>query len=142
MKKVMVFGAFDGFHPGHLDFFRQARKHGDFLVVSVARDVNIPTFKGSPSMFDENERLDLIRQCGMVDKVVLGDKGNFMKHIAREKPDVICLGYDQWAQEKKLRSDSDSVGLAKTRIVRLAAYKPHKAKAKFLRPGWKKKLPI
>ena len=23
--KIMVFGTFDGLHPGHLDFFRQAR---------------------------------------------------------------------------------------------------------------------
>ena len=39
----MVFGTFDILHQGHLDFFKQARKlvANPFLVVSVARDVNV-----------------------------------------------------------------------------------------------------
>lgn len=138
----MVFGTFDGLHPGHLDFFKQAKKFGDFLIVSVARDNNVPFFKGETSMFDNSERLDVIDQLKIVDEVVLGDKKNFLKHISREDPDVICLGYDQWADEKKLGKALKSVGLLRTKIVRLSAYKPHKAKSKFLRPKWKKKLPI
>ena len=47
MKVVMVFGAFDGFHPGHLDFFKQARAYGDILVVSVGTDRNVEKIKGN-----------------------------------------------------------------------------------------------
>ena len=47
MKKVMVFGTFDGLHEGHLDFFRQAREYGDYLIVAVARDVNVKKIKKS-----------------------------------------------------------------------------------------------
>ena len=42
----MVFGAFDGLHPGHLDFFRQAKEYGDTLVVSVGTDKNVEKIKG------------------------------------------------------------------------------------------------
>jgi len=30
MKKVMVFGTFDIFHSGHINFLEQARQEGDF----------------------------------------------------------------------------------------------------------------
>ena len=46
MRRVMVFGSFDPLHDGHRSLFRQARKHGDELVVVVARDVNIARLKG------------------------------------------------------------------------------------------------
>ena len=32
MAKVMVFGTFDGVHPGHENFFEQAKQHGDYLI--------------------------------------------------------------------------------------------------------------
>jgi len=139
----MVFGTFDGLHPGHLDFFRQAKKFGDFLVVSVARDKVVPEFKGKPAMFSESERFDLVSSCKLADKVVLGDesRNDFYKHVALEKPDVICLGYDQWAQEDDVRKNLDKVGLLKTQIFRLSSYKgkTHKS-SKMKSKIWKKSL--
>ena len=41
MKKVIVFGTFDILHQGHLDFFRQAKQYGDYLIVAVAHDENV-----------------------------------------------------------------------------------------------------
>ena len=41
----MLFGTFDGLHEGHFDLFRQAKKYGDYLVVVVARDVNVKKIK-------------------------------------------------------------------------------------------------
>jgi len=38
MKKVMVFGTFDGIHEGAFGSFLAAKKYGDYLVVVVARD--------------------------------------------------------------------------------------------------------
>ncbi|MBI2582387.1 adenylyltransferase/cytidyltransferase family protein, partial [Candidatus Woesearchaeota archaeon] len=31
MKKVMCFGTFDLLHLGHLNYFQQAKKYGDYL---------------------------------------------------------------------------------------------------------------
>jgi len=36
--RVMATGVFDLLHPGHLYFLTEARKHGDELIVVVARD--------------------------------------------------------------------------------------------------------
>ena len=41
MKRVLIFGTFDGIHEGHLNLFKQAKKYGDYLIVVVGRDENI-----------------------------------------------------------------------------------------------------
>ena len=129
----MVFGAFDGVHPGHLDFFKQAKNHGDFLIVSVGTDKNVKVIKGKPPLFSQKERLRLISSFSIVDKGILGVETNFYQHIKKEAPNVICLGYDQWAAEEDVRLELDRVGLTKTRIVRLKPFKKHIAKSSILK---------
>ena len=129
MKVVMVFGAFDGLHPGHLDFFRQAKKFGDSLVVSVGTDKNVEKIKERKPLFNQDERLDMVRECRIVDNAIIGSEGDFYHHIKIYRPDVVCLGYDQWAKEKDVRLGLDKVGLTKTKIVRLKPYRVERAKS-------------
>lgn len=130
MKKVvMVFGAFDGLHSGHLDFFKQAKNFGDFLVVSVGTDKNVEKIKGKKPLFSENERLELVGQLKIVDKAILGAEESFYEHIKQHTPDVICLGYDQWADEGSVKSELGKVGLVRTEICRLKPYEEHRAKS-------------
>ena len=129
MKRVMVFGAFDGLHPGHLDFFKQAKKYGDFLIVSVGTDKNVAVIKGKKPLFNQKERLALVASVGLVDETVLGAQHDFYRQIKKYAPDVICLGYDQWAMEDDVRVELDRVGLKRTKVVRLKPYKDSKAKS-------------
>ncbi len=134
MRKVLVFGAFDFLHLGHLYFFRQARRFGDVLVVVVARDGNVLKAKRTPAFFEEKERLELVSALKIVDKAVLGSEKDFYAVIAKEKPSVVVLGYDQCADEKTLRKKIDSFGLEKTRIVRLEkAFEPARHKSSKLK---------
>lgn len=126
----MVFGAFDGLHIGHLNFLEQAKKLGDFLIVSVGTDKNVAKIKGRKPLFNQNERLKLISNLKIVDKAVLGSEEDFYNHIKIFSPDVVCLGYDQWAKEEDVLVELVRVGLPKTKVLRLAAYKPGKAKSK------------
>ena len=123
MKKVMVFGAFDGLHPGHLDFFKQAKKFGDYLIVSVGTDKNVEKIKGKKPLFDQAERLSLVKSLSLVDQAILGAEKDFYREIKKYAPDVICLGYDQWASEDGVKKELLAVGLSKISVVRL---KPHK----------------
>src|SRR3989338_6235564 len=95
--KLMVFGTFDGLHKGHVDFFRQARRlaENSFLVVSIARDRNVIRIKGKRPVLSEEKRVFLMKKSGLADKVVLGGIDDHLSHIAKEKPDIIALGYDQ-----------------------------------------------
>ena len=61
MTKVMVFGTFDPLHPGHVDFFRQAKQHGDELVVVVALDSTVEKTKGRKPSLGENARLAAVQ---------------------------------------------------------------------------------
>lgn len=133
MKKVMVFGAFDGFHPGHLDFFKQAKKFGDYLIVSVGTDKNVQKIKGKKPLFNQKERLDLVANITIVNKAVLGAQKDFYKEIKKYAPDVICLGYDQWAKEAEVKRELARVGLDKTKVVRLKPYSQHIAKSTHLK---------
>lgn len=125
----MCFGAFDGLHPGHLDFFRQAKARGAKLIVSVATDKNVKKFKNKYPLFTEQERLALVDNCKNVDEAVLGSEYNFFDSIKSYEPDVICLGYDQWANEDDVIRQLAEVGLTNTKVVRLRSYEPNRAKS-------------
>ncbi len=123
----MVFGTFDGVHKGHENFFRQAKKIvkkplKSFLIVSVARDRNVLRIKKQSSILNEKKRLALIKKYKIVDKVVLSGLDKHIPHIAKEKPDIIALGYDQRDYVKNLKKDLKNKGIL-VKIVRLKPYK-------------------
>ena len=122
--KIMVFGTFDGLHEGHLHFFKQARKLSkkQFLIVSVARDVNVKRIKGKLPLLNEKKRMILVKNCALVDKVVLSGIKNHIPHIIKENPDIIALGYDQKAYIQNLKRTLKSKGIL-VKIARLSPYR-------------------
>ncbi|KKR87898.1 MAG: FAD synthase [Candidatus Curtissbacteria bacterium GW2011_GWA1_41_11] len=129
----MCFGAFDGLHPGHLNFFEQAKKYGDKLIVSVGTDKNVEKIKGKKPLFSQVERLALIDNCKIVDKAVIGAEDNYFENIASYEPDVICLGYDQWAREEDVKEGLRDVGLVSCKVVRLKPYEEKRAKSTIIK---------
>ena len=132
MVKVMIFGTFDFVHPGHLHFFAQAKQHGDELVVVLARDSTARFTKGKQPFFNEHERLLMVQATRLVDRALLGDPDDVYKVIADERPDIICLGYDQSFFVDKLEPKIREFGL-NTRIIRLEPYLPERYKSSKIR---------
>lgn len=118
----MVFGTFDILHPGHLNFFKQAKKYGDYLIVVVGRDKIVKKVKGRLPKHSERERVNQIKKVGLADKVVPGRLRNPYKIIQEYKPDVICLGYDQNSFADGLPEALKRLKL-KTKIVRLKPFR-------------------
>ncbi len=133
MKKVMVFGTFDIFHPGHKNFFKQAKNFGDFLIVVVARDETVLRVKKHKPKNNEKERLRTIQKCKVVDKVVLGNRGDKYKIIKEHKPNIICLGYDQEFFIDQLKEKLNFFNLTQTKIIRLKPYKEQIYKSSLLK---------
>lgn len=129
----MVFGTFDGLHEGHLVFFRQAKEFGDYLVVVVGRDSNVLKVKNHLPIRNENERVNEIKKVKIVNEVLLGDEMDIYRRVREEKPDVICLGYDQMKFTDKLEEKIKEFGFA-TEIHRLQPYHPEKFKSSIINP--------
>lgn len=132
----MAFGTFDLLHPGHLDYFRQARKLGGELIVVVARDRNVVAIKGKRPEQSEVTRLRQVRlalkELDFSGKAVLGSLRNKWLVIKKYAPSVIALGYDQKVDLEKLKSEIDKFRLF-CKIKRLKPYQPEKYKSSYLR---------
>ncbi len=132
MKKVLIFGTFDLLHPGHLDFFKQAKKLGDNLTVIVARDQTVSAIKKHRTLFNEKERLANVKNQKIVDEAKLGNLDDPYKIVKQEKPDIIALGYDQNSYTEELEDKIKEFGF-KTKTVRLKSFKPEKYKSSKLK---------
>ncbi|MFH1314850.1 MAG: adenylyltransferase/cytidyltransferase family protein [Candidatus Uhrbacteria bacterium] len=133
MKTTLVFGTFDGIHPGHDSFLAQARQLGDKLVVSVASDQFVRIIKQREPLLNEQGRLQAIKGHELVDDAIIGDRaiGNF-ESVQKVNPDTIALGYDQDQLADKLSEWIKKTG-SKIKVVRLKPYKPEQYKSTKLR---------
>jgi cytidyltransferase-like protein len=69
MKIVLVTGGFDPVHSGHIQYFEDAKRLGDILVVGLNSDDWLTRKKGRPFM-PFAERLEIVRNLRMVDMVI------------------------------------------------------------------------
>lgn len=59
----------DLFHAGHVSLLREARRHGDWLIVGVLSDDTTASYKRRPIM-TLAERVAVIEACKYVDEVI------------------------------------------------------------------------
>ena len=135
MRTVLVFGTFDVVHPGHLYFLQQARKRGDRLVASIARDSFVARFKKRLPVHAEAERLQAVLDTGLVDEAILSDQepGTYSA-IERLRPEVVCLGHDQGALQANLLDWLNARGV-QVDVVTIGAFEPGRYKSSILNAG-------
>ena len=66
-KVIIVSGYFNPLHKGHIEYFLNAKQHGDKLFVIVNNDYQ-RKIKGSKEFMKEDERVFIINQLKIVDK--------------------------------------------------------------------------
>ena len=91
MKVVLCHGVFDLLHVGHLEHLKQARKFGDWLIVSVVPDKHLS--KGQ-AIYSEMERVRLLKALRCVNQVELCDGPGPENIIQRIQPNVYVRGDD------------------------------------------------
>ena len=97
---VAVSGYFDPIHVGHLEYLKMAKELGDFLIVIVNNNQQCILKKGK-SFMDENDRVEIVRALGIVDKVFLSidTDRTVCKSLEEIKPDIFANGGDRSKDE-------------------------------------------
>lgn len=131
-KLVMVFGTFDYLHAGHENLFMQARELGTEVIAILARDKTVKNIKGELPDHNEKERLQLLKETSWADKIILGHPKDKMQAIKIYRPDIIALGYDQFAFTYGLEKLIIDLKLD-TKIVRLKPYRPDMYKSSLIK---------
>ena len=103
MKKVFVSGCYDLLHSGHVEFFRQASQYGD-LYVGIGSDDTILHYKGHRTLYDENERLFMVKAIRYVKDAFINTGSGIMDFIPTVdalKPDIWVVNEDGDREEKR-----------------------------------------
>jgi len=129
---VMVFGTFDYLHAGHENLFIQARELGDEIITIIARDKTVKTIKGEFPDHNEKERLSNLEATNWANKIILGNAKDKTKVIRDYRPDIIALGYDQFAFTYRLEKLLIDLKLD-SKIIRLNPYKPDMYKSSIIK---------
>jgi len=92
---VLVNGAFDMLHVGHLRYLAEAKDHADHLVAAVNSDVSVRASKGETRpIIPEAERVEILSHLWMVDRICLFDDLTVGPVLERLKPDLHAKGTD------------------------------------------------
>jgi FAD synthetase len=124
IRVVFLGGGFEVIHYGHVHTLSKARRLGDVLVVSVARDSTIRRRKNREPLVGEVERVKLLSALRDVDVAILGVEGDIYETLEKVKPDLVALGYDQYHLEEEVKKESAKRGL-KVDVVRLDSPVPN-----------------
>lgn len=93
-KIVYVAGAFDIFHPAHVDFLEKVSKLGDYVLVGLYSDIIAKRLRGAKyPIMNLQERILSLLACKFVDEVVMEVPyvitDEFLEHF---NIDIVCHG--------------------------------------------------
>ena len=92
-KIVLVHGVYDILHIGHIEYFKEAKRFGDILVVSVTANKFVNKGINRP-YFNEKNRISLLNELSEVDYTVLSKEASAVNVIKNLKPDFYVKGPD------------------------------------------------
>jgi cytidyltransferase-like protein len=105
MKKIMVSGCYDVLHGGHVEFFRQAKALGDYLIVCVPSDSVLFQYKKRMPWIPLEHKIQVISALEPVDEVIVGgdlEPGlNFRSQFLKIKPQVLAVTEDDTFEDPK-----------------------------------------
>jgi rfaE bifunctional protein nucleotidyltransferase chain/domain len=92
---VLVNGAFDVLHVGHLRYLEAAATHGDRLVAAVNSDHSVRLSKSElRPIIPEAERVEILSHLWMIDRICLFDSPSVAPVLEMLKPQIHAKGTD------------------------------------------------
>lgn len=95
MKKIITYGTYDMFHPGHLRLLKRAKALGDHLTVAISSD-EFNKLKGKSSYYSFEDRAEIVDALTIVDEVIREDNWEQkVTDIQKLNIDTFVIG-DDW----------------------------------------------
>ena len=92
---VMTNGCFDIIHAGHVNYLKQAKAMGDYLIVAVNDDASVQKLKGEDRPVNTlDDRLTVLDGLESIDYLVAFSEDTPARLIAEIKPDILVKGGD------------------------------------------------
>lgn len=92
-KVVLSHGVFDLVHLGHIEHFKQAKKKGDKLIVSITSSTYVNKGPGKP-IFNDHQRAAFLESIDCIDYVIINYEETSTNLIKKIKPSIYCKGPD------------------------------------------------
>lgn len=100
-RVVFTNGCFDLLHRGHVEYLRQARNLGDYLIVGLNDDEAVRQLKGpGRPLMPEEDRAVVLAELRCVDAVVIFPGLTAKDLVAALRPEVYVKGGD-WGPGRK-----------------------------------------
>lgn len=104
-KLVFTNGCFDILHRGHVEYLKQAKSLGDYLVIGLNSDSSVKKIKGDMRPINnEKDRAYVLNNLKMVNAVVVFSEDTPYNIIKEIIPDLLVKGGD-WSEENIVGSD-------------------------------------
>lgn len=106
-KVVLVGGCFDLLHFGHIEFLKQAKALGNYLIVALESDENVTRRKGARRpIHPQDQRKRMLEALSFVDEVIslptLTTDSEYAQQTEKINPDVIAITQgDAYLPQKK-----------------------------------------
>jgi glycerol-3-phosphate cytidylyltransferase len=95
-KIGITFGTYDLLHVGHVRIFQRAKNLCENLIVGVSSDSLNFKKKSTFPIYNENDRMEIVRSISYVDDVFLEESlEEKIEYIKKYNADVLFMG-DDW----------------------------------------------
>jgi len=97
MEKIFCVGTFDILHKGHIEFFKDTKKQGDYLIVVVISDKSVYENKRRWPINNQEKRVRAVEKLRVAKEVIAvsDDLDKNIELLLKIKPDIFVIGYDQ-----------------------------------------------
>jgi rfaE bifunctional protein nucleotidyltransferase chain/domain len=97
---VFTNGCFDILHRGHIEYLKESKKLGTFLIVGINSDDSVRRLKGVTRPINNQwDRKAILEELRCVDEVIIFDEDTPYELIKKIAPDIITKGGDYKVEE-------------------------------------------
>lgn len=122
MKRVITFGTFDVLHVGHLRMLKRAAAYGQELIVGVSTDALNESKKGRPTVYSQDERVELVAAVRYVHEVFLEESlEQKREYVMTYGADILVMGDDWEGRFDELNDICEVIYLPRTPAISTTA---------------------